>query len=111
MLEYNTENPLAKSVWRATRKPERKTVSIRLDTDRLDRLNAIVDITQAGSLHEMIIQAIALYEGVVAEVVQGNDVVVVDKSGKEPPMSIFVNKDEPPANTSLDILENGQAVA
>lgn len=52
----------------------------------MDRLNRLVEITESGSVSEVIRNAIRLYEGAANEVMNGGVVVVIRKDGAQIPV-------------------------
>lgn len=59
---------------------------ITLPQKSMDRLNALVEVTESGSLSEVIRNALRLYEAAVHETNNGGTVVVIRADGAQLPV-------------------------
>jgi hypothetical protein len=64
-------------------------VQLELPQKSMDRLRKLKDITEAGSYAEVLKNALRLYEAVISEVNQGNEIMIKDKSGEVRPYPVF----------------------
>ena len=68
-------------------RPKRKTKKVRLNLDMpesvKERLEQLRDNTHADSMSEVVRRALALYELVTREVVQGSSLIIKSSNGSE----------------------------
>jgi IS1 family transposase len=69
---------------------ETKHVQIDLGVRSYERLARLKDLTEAGSYSEVFSDALRLYEAVVNDVTQGNEILVREKDGTMVPYRLVV---------------------
>jgi hypothetical protein len=69
---------------------ETKHVQIDLGVRSYERLARLKDLTEAGSYSEVFSDALRLYEAVVNDVAQGNEILVREKDGTTVPYRLVV---------------------
>jgi IS1 family transposase len=69
---------------------ETKHVQIDLGVRSYDRLTRLKDLTEAGSYSEVFSDALRLYEAVVNDMSQGNEILVREKDGTTVPYRLVV---------------------
>jgi hypothetical protein len=55
----------------------------------MERLRILKDLTEAASYAEVFKNALRLYEAVISEVEQGNELMIKDKNGDLRPYPVF----------------------